>query len=126
MALLVEGCARSELANCVCVVADASRRLGSDIVAWNVAVDEGISLDEARVKTDPAANGPELEGRLFVVAQLFPLSAIPHMLAAIGLVRDSEGARDWLALSVPPTCVRVLLLAGNELRLTTMPLPDIR
>jgi hypothetical protein len=124
MALLVEGCDRNALADCVCVVADASRRFGSDIVAWNVATDDGISLDEARIKIDHATPAPELEERLFVVAQLFPSAAIPPMLEAIGLVRDSDRARSWLASAVPAMNVRVLLMAGSELELTTLPLPN--
>jgi hypothetical protein len=122
VSLLVEGPDRCPLGDWVCVVVDASCRSGSDILAWNVAVDDGISLEEERLKIEVMNAEQGVGHRPFIVAQLFPLALIPRMLGAIGLGKESSRMCHWLADPIPSLNVRVLLIAGSDLAFKTMPI----
>jgi hypothetical protein len=121
MAAVIGGLTPNKLGECIYVVADASRRPGSDIVAWYVAVAGGVPVVEALARVRELGANYDRLGESFAVAQMVPLDLLPELLSAIG-PGNADRVHGWLSATLPCANVRTLLIAGSNVAFTLMPL----
>jgi hypothetical protein len=115
-----------DLDGCIYVVADASRRPGSDLLAYSLVLRDGLELAKAHDTVKALSAKHAAAGEFFGFTHFYQADNLTLMLSALGSpLTNARGMARWVKNPARAGHLRLILVAGTKLELLTVPTPVV-